>query len=98
MGEKGLRSGTVQPSQRRLFSRQTAAVWAGSRESELARLVKEMNFLSAHRSSNPICPATQSVSRVCGNAIRSERGPKVSDRPAPQAEPWHVQLITPRSR
>src|ERR1700720_4047465 len=45
-----------------LFSRETTAVWAGSRESELARLVKEMNFLTAHRSSYPICPAMQSAS------------------------------------
>jgi hypothetical protein len=31
-------------------------------ESQTTRLVKEMNFLSAHQSSSPITPATQSVS------------------------------------
>jgi cold shock CspA family protein len=38
-----------------------------SRKSEFGRLVKEMNFLSAHQSSSPITPATQSVSRMCRN-------------------------------
>src|SRR5580704_8426106 len=38
---------------RRLFSAETASVCAMSPESETARLVKEMNLLSAHRSSNP---------------------------------------------
>jgi hypothetical protein len=37
-----------------------ATVWAVSRKSEFWRLVKEMIFLSAHRSSSLICPATQS--------------------------------------
>jgi hypothetical protein len=31
--------------------------------------VKEMNFLSANRSSNPIWPATQSGSRMCRNGV-----------------------------
>src|SRR5271169_5786053 len=38
------------------------AVWSGSPKSELTRHLKEMNFLSAYRSSSPICPAMQSVS------------------------------------
>jgi hypothetical protein len=46
-------------SRRRLSSRETATVWAVPRKSEFGRLVKEMNFLSAHQSSNPICPANQ---------------------------------------
>jgi hypothetical protein len=37
----------------------------GSRKSEPLRFLKEMNILSAHRSSNPICPATESVSPMC---------------------------------
>ena len=44
------------------FSLGTAAVSAGVPESELTRHLNEMNFLSAHRSSNPTTPATQSVS------------------------------------
>jgi adenine deaminase len=28
-------------------------------------MFKEMDFLSAHQSSNPICPATESVSPIC---------------------------------
>jgi phosphoserine phosphatase len=35
----------------------------GAPEFELTRYLKEMNFLSAHRSSSPIWPATQSVFR-----------------------------------
>jgi hypothetical protein len=34
------------------------------RESEHCRTFKELNLLSAHRSSNPICPATESVCRA----------------------------------
>ena len=44
-------------------TRETATVWAASRKSEFGRLVKEMNFHFARRSSSPIWPATQSVSR-----------------------------------
>jgi hypothetical protein len=36
-------------------------------------MFKEMNFAFAHRSSNPICPAMQSVSATCLTAAR--RGP-----------------------
>jgi hypothetical protein len=36
----------------------------GLRKSDPLRFLKEMNFLSAHRSSNPICPAMESVSAV----------------------------------
>src|SRR5580704_13494748 len=60
---------TVQPQRRRSFSLGTAAVSGWAPESELTRHVKEMNFLSAHRSSNPICPATQSVSPMCRNGL-----------------------------
>jgi thymidylate synthase (FAD) len=55
--------------QRRSFSLGTAVVCAGARESELARHLKEMIFLSAHRSSYPICPSTQSVSPMCRNGV-----------------------------
>jgi hypothetical protein len=41
-----------------------ATVRTGVRKSEPLLFLKEMNILSAHRSSNPICPATQSVSTV----------------------------------
>jgi hypothetical protein len=54
-----------EPQRRRSFSLGTAAVSAGAPESELTRHLKEMNFLSAHRSSYPIWPATQSVSPMC---------------------------------
>src|ERR1700719_4257437 len=47
---------TVQPQRRRSISLGTAAVSAGAPESELTRHLKEMNFLPAHRSSNPTCP------------------------------------------
>jgi hypothetical protein len=59
------RRGNGPAQRRRSFSLGTAAVSAGAPESELTRHVKEMNFLSAHRSSNPICPAMQSVSATC---------------------------------
>ena len=39
-----------------------ATVRTGVRKSEPLLFLKEMNILSAHRSSNPICPATESVS------------------------------------
>src|SRR6202043_1585563 len=39
-----------------------ATVRTGLRRSEPLLFLKEMNILSAHRSSNPICPATESVS------------------------------------
>src|ERR1700732_604146 len=61
---------TVQPQRRRSFSLGTAAVSAGVPESELTRHLNEMNFLSAHRSSNPTTPATQSVSEMCRNDLR----------------------------
>ena len=38
-----------------------------SGKTELRRLLKEMNFPSAHRSSSPIWPATQYVSAMCRN-------------------------------
>jgi phospholipase C len=37
-----------------------------------SRCLKEMKFLSAHRSSNPICPATQSVSATCRDVAAFE--------------------------
>jgi hypothetical protein len=40
------------------------------RKSEPLRFLKEMNILSAHQSSSPICPATQSVSPMCRNDLR----------------------------
>ena len=75
---------TIRPQQRRLSSRETATVWAVSRKSEFGRLVKEMNFLSAHQSSSPITPATQYVSTMCRRltpniARRSSIG--LGDRP-----------------
>src|SRR5580700_7451767 len=61
---------TVQPQRRRSFSLGTAAVSAGAPESELTRHLNEMDFLSAHRSSNPTTPATQ-----CSlGAVISEHG------------------------
>jgi hypothetical protein len=62
---------TVQLQRRRSFSLRTAAVSAEAPETKLMRHVKEMNLLSAHQSSNPICPATQSVSH--GPAAYEER-------------------------
>src|SRR5580704_14114910 len=60
------RDGDRGPTERRRsFSLGTAAVSAGAPESELTRHLNEMNFLYAHRSSNPTTPATQSV---CGCA------------------------------
>ena len=59
---------------RRLFSLRTTAVCTSPWKSVFRRHLKEMNFHFAHRSSNPICPATQSsqtdVSRrfIRGNA------------------------------
>src|SRR3984893_19024104 len=58
--------------QRRPFSWEDATVSAGSSNSELRRLLKEMNILSAHRSSSPTTPATQCGllrphCRVCEN-------------------------------
>jgi hypothetical protein len=41
-----------------------ATVCAGLRKSEPLRFLKEMNILSAHQSSSPICPATQLVSPI----------------------------------
>src|ERR1700674_2755691 len=46
------------------YSPGTTTVCGGSGKSEYCRMFKEMNLLSAHRSSNPICPATESVSAV----------------------------------
>jgi hypothetical protein len=51
--------------QRRLFPWEFGTVCAGVSKTELWRLLKEMNFLSAHRSSSPMTPATQSVSPMC---------------------------------
>jgi hypothetical protein len=65
MGETAAGSGTVKPNRERSFSREPATVCAKAPESETARRVKEMNFLSAHQSSNPTTPAMQSVSRTC---------------------------------
>jgi hypothetical protein len=62
------REETVQPQWKRSFSLGTGAVSAGAPESELTRHLKEMNFPSAHRSSNPTTPATQSVSPMCANS------------------------------
>src|SRR5580704_12988415 len=59
---------------RRSFSLGTAAVSAGAPESELTRHLKEMNILSAHRSSNPTTPATQSVSPMCRNGVAGSSG------------------------
>jgi hypothetical protein len=50
--------GYGQPWQRKLFLWELATLCTGPRKTELRRLFKEMNFLSAHRSSNPIWPAT----------------------------------------
>jgi len=47
---------------RRLFSRNDRTVCVGADNSEHCRRLKEMILHFAHRSSNPICPATQSVS------------------------------------
>jgi hypothetical protein len=49
---------------RRGLSRERATVCAGSGKSEPLRFLKEMNILSAHQSSSPICPAMQSVSAM----------------------------------
>jgi hypothetical protein len=54
----------IYPLTEKLFSRDRKTVCDGSGESEQCRMFKEMNILSAHQSSNPICPATQSVSMV----------------------------------
>ena len=54
-----LRTATNPAPQRRLFSREHATVCAGFGKSEPLRFLKEMNILSAHQSSSPICPATQ---------------------------------------
>jgi hypothetical protein len=56
---------SAKPNRERSFSREPATVCAKAPESETARRVKEMNFLSAHQSSNPTTPATQSVSPMC---------------------------------
>jgi hypothetical protein len=48
----------------------SGTVYVGSGKSEYYRMFKEMNFLSAHRSSNPICPATESVSAVGFPGVR----------------------------
>jgi hypothetical protein len=45
-------------------------VCAGSAQSENCRMFKEMNFAFAHQSSNPICPATESVSTVGFSGVR----------------------------
>jgi hypothetical protein len=49
----------VIPAPGELFSPRTATVWVGLPESELARHVKEMNFLSAHRSSSALRPGRE---------------------------------------
>jgi hypothetical protein len=59
----------VRKQSRTSFSRETATVCAEAPESETTRRVKEMNFLSAHQSSNPTCPAMQSVSEMCRNEV-----------------------------
>ena len=56
-----------------------------SRKSKFRRLVKEMNILSAHQSSNPTCPATQSVSQMCRNEV---------DESAPLVLPTLLALAT----
>jgi hypothetical protein len=47
-----------------------AEVCTGLRKSEPLRFLKEKNFHFAHRSSNPICPATESVSAVGFPCVR----------------------------
>src|SRR5258707_4697770 len=73
------RSGNSPALAEKIILRETATVWAVSRKSEFGRLVKEMIFLSAHQSSNPICPATQ-----CGlGAVISGHGGAREDSSRP---------------
>src|SRR6201997_5251288 len=58
------------PLQRKLFSWGAATVCTSPCKSVFRRGLKEMNFHFAHESSNPICPAMQSVSATCQGAIR----------------------------
>jgi hypothetical protein len=54
---------TTNPAwKRRSFSRDDRTVCVGADKSEHCREFKEMIFHFAHQSSNPTCPATQSVS------------------------------------
>jgi hypothetical protein len=46
-------------------------VCTGLRKFEPLRFLKEMNILSAHQSSNSICPATESVSAVEFPGVRA---------------------------
>jgi hypothetical protein len=57
--------------QRRLFSRERATVCAGSGKSEPLRFLKEMNILSAHQSSSPICPPAHRRSSTSRSRIGS---------------------------
>ena len=57
-----------------------ATVCTGLRKSEPLRFLKEMNILSAHRSSNPICPATESVSPAWFRALSAMRPFGVNER------------------
>jgi hypothetical protein len=66
-----------------------ATVCTGLRKSEPLRFLKEMNILSAHQSSNRICPATQSVSAA--------HGPCRFDRPADRLPPRRRTLAPLRS-
>jgi hypothetical protein len=60
--------------QRRSFSLGTAVVSAEAPEFEITRHVKEMNFLSAHRSSSPTWSGMQSVSAMCRNGVAGSSG------------------------
>ena len=67
---------------------------ARSPESEVARLAKEMNFLSAHRSSSPLTPATQSFS---AKRFRMRAGGPASI-PRSAARCRSGRLVTPTAR
>src|SRR4029077_20315462 len=69
---RGSITATAVTRQRKLFPWELATVCASSRKTEFRRLLKDMNLLSAHRSSNPIWSAMQSVSPMCRDAMRPQ--------------------------
>jgi hypothetical protein len=71
--EGAFRQRAIQSLKEKLFSRDDGTVCGGSGKSEYCRMFKEMNFLSAHQSSNPICPAMESVSAVGLSRLRARR-------------------------
>src|ERR1700739_4758361 len=71
LDEGGSEQQAIQPPQRKLFSWGTATVCTSPCKSVFRRGLKEINFHFAHESSNPICPAMQSVSAMCRDAMRN---------------------------